>query len=114
VKHNKFNAKKTTIDGITFDSKAEANYYLELKTRLRAGEIKGFERQPEFELLPAFAKHGKKYQSMKYTADFLITHLDGSQEVIEVKGMRTRDYMLRMKLFNYNYRGLKFTEVRVP
>lgn len=109
---NKFNAKKKVVDGIKFDSKAEADYYQQLKLRLRAGEIKGFGRQPKFEILPKFEKHGKKYRPITYTADFEIHHLDGSVEIVEVKGMRTKDYMLRMKLFNFQYRDLKFTEVR--
>lgn len=111
-KKQKYNNRKTIVDGITFASKAEAIYYQELKLRKRAGDIQDFSLQPEFQLLPAFKKHGKKYQPMKYTADFKILHNDGSTEIIEVKGVRTRDYMLRMKLFNYRYPDLKFTEVK--
>lgn len=112
VKKLKYGNKKVTVDGIAFASKAEARYYQELKLRLKAGEIKGFGCQPKFELLPKFEKHGKKYHAMTYTADFEVHHLDGSIEIIEVKGMRTRDYMQRMKLFNYRYPDLKFTEIR--
>lgn len=111
-KKQKYNNRKTVVDGITFASKAEARYYQELKLRKLAGDIQDFSLQPEFELLPSFKKHGKRYQGMRYTADFKITHNDGSTEIIEVKGVRTRDYMLRMKLFNFTYRDLKFTEIR--
>ncbi len=33
ARRNKYGAKKTTLDGITFDSKAEARYYAALKQR---------------------------------------------------------------------------------
>lgn len=108
---NKFNAKKKTIDGIVFASKAEADYYCKLKLLKQAGEIKDFELQPTFELLPAFTKHGKKFLPATYTADFKVTHLDGSVEIVEVKGYKTQDYRLRMKLFNFTHRDIKFTEI---
>ena len=41
-KKSKYNAKKTWIDGICFDSKAEANYYAMTKMLVRAGELHGF------------------------------------------------------------------------
>jgi hypothetical protein len=37
---------------------------------------------------------------------------DGSKKVVEVKGYRTRDYMLRRKLFEWLYREYEFEEVR--
>ena len=40
---NKYNAVKTTIDGIKFDSKKEAKYYLYLKDKLEKGEIYNLE-----------------------------------------------------------------------
>ena len=43
-----------------------------------------------------------------------MTFADGHSEVIEVKGMRTRDYLLRKKLFLYKMRkeNIIFREVR--
>lgn len=108
---NKYFNKKITVDGIIFASRAEADYYCRLKLLKQAGEIKDFELQPRFEILPAFSKQGKKYKATTYTADFLIRHNDDSQEVIEVKGYKTQDYRLRMKLFNFTHRDIKFTEI---
>lgn len=45
---------RTTIDGITFDSKLEAQYYEYLKAEKKAGRVKDFVLQPEFVLQPAF------------------------------------------------------------
>lgn len=44
--------KKTTIDGITFDSKMESDYYLYLKDLKKANKIKDFKMQPSFILQP--------------------------------------------------------------
>ena len=42
---NKFGAKRTTIDGITFDSKLEADRYIQLKLLEKAGKITVFSRK---------------------------------------------------------------------
>ena len=60
-KKTKYRANKTSIDGHTFDSKKEAEYYCELKMRLQAKEINGFCLQPTFMLAPG----------LKYKADFI-------------------------------------------
>src|SRR5690554_5072280 len=86
---SKYHNKKTTVYGKTFDSKAEADYYLELRHRLKAGEIKGFGCQPRIPLLPGFEKQGRKIRPVTYIADFIIEHNDGSIEYIDVKGMET-------------------------
>ena len=43
--YNKYHSKKVNIDGITFDSKKEANSYCELKLLEKAGEIDCLKRQ---------------------------------------------------------------------
>jgi hypothetical protein len=110
---NKYKAKKTVIDGHEFPSRREAEYYLLYKSMLQRGEIKDLQLQPRFELIPSFTNwQGKKCRPCHYTADFLLTYPDGRQRVIEVKGFRTRDYMLRRKLFEWQYREYEFEEVR--
>lgn len=74
-KKSKFNAKKTPLDGHTFDSKKEADYYCELKNRLQAKDIRGFCLQPIFILAPG----------LKYKADFIVFNNDNTTEVIDVK-----------------------------
>lgn len=97
-KKNKYNAKKTEVDGITFDSAKEARKYAELRLLQRAGEVTEIELQPKFTLLPGFRYRGKKIQGVTYTADFLVTYKDGSRQIVETKGYKTRDYILRKKL----------------
>lgn len=108
---SKYNARKTVVDGITFDSKKEANYYCELRMRRFAGEIKGFDLQVPFELQPSFKYQGKTIRAIKYIADFVIKHKDGSEEVVDVKGMRTETYKVKKKLFQFKHPDMKFTEV---
>ena len=114
-KANKYNAQKTTVCGRTFDSKREAEVYLELLTQKQAGEIVRIGFQPSYTLLEGFRDNqGNKQRAITYTADFFVTYADGRHEVIEVKGMRTRDYLLRKKLFLHMMRDtdIIFREVR--
>ena len=46
----KYNNVKTTIYGVTFDSKKEAGRYVELRMLLRQGAISDLETQPKFQL----------------------------------------------------------------
>ena len=106
---SKYGAKKITIDGITFDSKDEGRYYLYLKDLKAKGEIVNFELQPKYELQPSFKKYGKTHRAITYAPDFLIYHLNGTEELIDVKGMSTQQGEMRRKLFDYKYPNLKLT-----
>lgn len=105
----KYNNNKIVLDGITFDSKEEARYYEYLKTKRAAGEIQNFELQPNYILQPSFKRDGRTIRAITYTADFLVYHLDGSEEVIDVKGMETQQGIMRRKMFWYEYPDLKLT-----
>ena len=114
-KQNKYNARKTVMCGHTFDSKREAEVYLELLAQKQAGEIVRIGFQPSYTLLAGFKDNtGKKQKPITYTADFFVTYADGHSEVIEVKGVKTRDYLLRKKLFLHMMRDtdIIFREVR--
>jgi hypothetical protein len=82
-KKNKMGAKKTKVDGITFDSQAEARRFVELKFLRDFGEVSMFLRQPMFDL-PG---------NTKYRADFLIFWESGQVTVEDVKGHRTDAYI---------------------
>lgn len=53
----KYGNRKAVIDGITFDSKKEAQRYTELKSLEKAGKITGLQLQREFEQIPAQREH---------------------------------------------------------
>lgn len=97
---NKYRAKKTTVDGITFDSKKEANRYCELKLEAKAipPVIADLELQPEFDLIGADGNPLKSDagRTLKYKADFRYYHLIKGCWVIEdSKGYQTPEYKLK-------------------
>lgn len=84
---NKFNAKRTFVDGITFDSKREANRYGVLKGLRDAGIVIRFLRQVPFDL-PG---------GVKYRLDFLVWWADGRVTFEDVKGFKTQVYAIKKK-----------------
>ena len=96
---SKYGAVKTSVDGQTFDSKKEADYYCELKLRLQSGDIRGFCLQPVFILAPG----------LKYKADFIVINNDGTAEIIDTKGFKTKEYIAKKKIFVDKY-NLKIKE----
>ena len=100
IRKTKYRAYKTSVDGHTFDSQKEAQFYCDLKNRLRANDIKGFCLQPIFILAPG----------LKYKPDFIIFNNDGTQEIVDVKGFKTKEYIAKKKVFEEKYQ-LKITEI---
>ncbi|TCV66302.1 DUF1064 domain-containing protein [Neorhizobium sp. S3-V5DH] len=96
---NKFGAKKTVVDGVTFDSKRESEVYSDLLNLHRAGEISGLVRQRAFNLIVEGQIIGR------YTADFaFIDHReDGRFRVVDVKGVITRDFRRVQKIIKAIY-----------
>ena len=97
---SKYRANKTSVDGHTFDSQKEADYYVELKNRLKANDIDGFCLQPTFILAPG----------LKYKADFIVFNSDNTYEVIDVKGLKTKEYIAKKKVFENKY-NMKIKEI---
>lgn len=103
MKH-KFNAKKTVLDGITFDSKAEAKRYGELKLLEKRGEITDLELQPRYDLAVEGVKLGF------YKGDFRYRDRAGALHVEDVKGVRTPLYALKAKLVKALH-GIEIEEI---
>lgn len=99
-KYSKYNAKKTVVDGIEFDSLREADRYCELKLLEKANEIRNLELQPRFLLQDKFVdKHGKTHRKIEYVADFMYIDKCGKTIVEDVKGVLTDVYKLKKKMF---------------
>jgi hypothetical protein len=91
-RRSKYGNKKTEVDGIPFDSKAEAQRYRELKLMQIAGQIERLELQPEFEL----RVNGEKV--CIYRADFRYHKHNGTTTVVEdVKNKATATPVYRLK-----------------
>lgn len=104
----KYNNKKTVIDGITFDSKAEARRYTELKILERAGEISNLEDHVKYELQPKFKRGKKTIQAITYEADF--RYIENGAVVLEDvkggkngKGTRTQVFDLKAKILQFRF-----------
>ncbi len=123
----KYNNKKITLDGITFDSRKEANRYRELKLLEKAGKISDLRLQVKFQLIPPqyeitaerYARGKKKGQYKRgkllerecaYIADFVYIDADGEIVVEDTKGMRTKDYIIKRKLMLERH-GIRIKEV---
>ena len=109
---NKYGAKKTEIDGITFASKHEAERYIELKYMERAHLISDLQLQRVFTLIVAQRdKDGKIIERpCKYIADFVYKDKDGKTVVEDAKGMRTDVFRIKKKLMLSIY-GIRVKEV---
>lgn len=111
---NKYHARKCTIAGITFDSRKEANRYMELSLLQQAGEISNLEVHPRYEILTGFEFQGEKIRKAEYEADF--TYIDHGRRVIEdVKSEVTKTplFSLKMKLLKSRMKDVTELEIKV-
>ncbi len=105
---NKFNAKRTELDGKVFASKGEAARYAELKIMERAGMIQALETQPKFVLQEGFTdEQGQRHRPITYIADFRYVE-NGMRVVEDFKGRETEVFKLKRKLFAKAFPGYVF------
>lgn len=91
-KRSKYGNKTTYYNGYNYHSKFEANYAQELDLRLKAGEIKSWQRQVKMSL-DVNGKH-----ICNYYIDFLVIHSDDEREYVEVKGFATDLWRIKWRL----------------
>ena len=102
-KRHKYGAVKTAIDGIEFDSKAEALYYQLHK------HDNGMKMQEKFVLMDKFRLNGKVYREIAYKPDFTFYDENGNlTKVVDVKGVLTPEFKIKSKLFANRY-GMQIT-----
>ncbi len=96
-KPSKYRSIKTVVDGLTFDSKAEARRYQELRLLERAGRISHLVLQPRITL----TSHGVKI--CVYIPDYVYFDEETLSQVFEdVKSPATaanRAFRIKQKLF---------------
>ncbi len=88
---SKWHNVRTTVDGITFASKREADRYAELRLELLAGEISALELQKRYSL------DVNGVHICDYVADFVYKR-DGLQIVEDAKGKATDLYKIKRAL----------------
>lgn len=109
---NKYRNKKIMIDEIKFDSIAEGRRYKELKLLEKAGKISDLELQPKFELQEKYTNaKGEHVRAITYKADFC--YIENEKIIVEdVKGMETKEFKLKKKLFEYKYKDVEFRLIK--
>lgn len=101
-KKSKFkNIRCQSADGKNFASRLERDYYEQLLLRWKAGDIRWFILQPNFELEGCVV----------YRADFLVITAAGEVEVIDTKGYLKPETKNKLKQMKARY-GIEVQLVR--
>lgn len=100
---NKYGAKMTMYRGCRYHSKKEAEYAMELDSLLLKKEILGWHGQVDLKLKV------NGVHVCKAVVDFLVIHLDGTKEYVEVKGYATAVWKLKRKLIAAVHPDIKYT-----
>jgi len=102
---HKYHARATTVDGIRFDSRKEANRYRDLTILAALGQIQQLEMHPQFSIAVVELFRGLELGPSVvacgvYTADFRYVTTAGEVIVEDVKSgpTRTEAYRLRKRL----------------
>jgi hypothetical protein len=112
-KAHKYGAKRKEVDGIGFDSTAEANAYIKLRALEKSEEIHTLTTQPRFVLQEAFTdKEGRKHRAIEYRADFSFIKFGPCSRriVVDVKGMATEAFKIKWKLAIARYPEVLFRQ----
>lgn len=127
-KKSKYKAQKAQIrksDGSveSFDSKKEARRFVELRFMEQAGKVENLQRQVKFVLIPAQREEDRIGKSggiikgkviereVAYYADFVYSDRESGETVVEdVKGIRTKEYILKRKMMLY-FHGIRIKEI---
>lgn len=95
-KQSKYKNKKTVVSGIMFDSKKEAQRYIDLVALINAGLVR------DLNLQRPYAITINNMLVCEYVADFVYGKMvpDGTWVTVveDAKGMKTAEYRLKKKL----------------
>ena len=113
-KERKYHNLPTVVNGIHFDSRKEANRYIELMSLQSAGKIRKLKLQEQFTLQESYVTDtGERVRAIRYRADF--TYHEGAKGVqvvedVKSRATRTREYAMKKKLLKDRF-GIDITEV---
>jgi ribosomal protein L23 len=107
---SKYNARKTWVDRIQFDSMAEAKRYRDLKLLQEHRKISKLEVHRKFPWVCTYEADGRVWKrSYFYEADFTYEQ-NGELVVEDVKGVRTKEYIRKRQIIEKLY-GITIKEV---
>lgn len=118
----KYRNRKVRIGSREYASQKEANRRQMLLLLQKAGKISELREQVTYELIPTIrepdtfgprggVRKGKVIErGVSYIADFVYKDESGCEIVEDTKGFRTKDYIIKRKLFLWRY-GIRIKEV---
>lgn len=110
-RRSKYSANGREEDGHWFPSKAEADRYLQLKEMLLDGKIE------DLELQPSYPMYVNNILVATYRADFrykkILNGMARKRIVEDVKGMHTKEYLLKMRLMKAVHPDVVVTEIHL-
>lgn len=116
VGSSKYHNRRVSLEGLTFDSQAEASRYRELLILEQAGEIIGLRVHPRIELVPAFVdRYCHKQRAIVYVGDFGYWE-PGKEDTLvveDVKGVETEGFRLKRRLVLWRRRDIDLRVLHV-
>ena len=110
---NKYKNTKTTYKNIKFDSLLERDFYIYLEKQKEQGQVVSIKLQPVFLLQEGFRDYrGRAVRKIEYKADFEVEYANGQVVIYDTKGMLTKDFNLKYKMFLFKYNHLPLILVK--
>lgn len=104
TRQSKYKNTITKIGDKSFDSAMESRYYRYLNKLIAQGVVTSFQCQVPYIVADSFTKPGvKKFNNIRYIADFVVQYADGHEEIIDVKGAMTDVFKIKRHLFEQRY-----------
>lgn len=99
-KRPKYGNRKVSGGGNKFASKKEALFFLKLRDLEAAGKIHGLKCQVKFKfpINGQNVRYPESNRELSYIADFEYFTSEGIRKVVDVKGLKTRDYKIKRAL----------------
>lgn len=112
MRRSKYGAKKTVVDGIRFDSKAEARRWCELVVMQKAGEISNLTRQVPFELAPKvkYTDAARATPALRIVVDFVYRDRSGQIVYEDCKGVVTEGARIKRHLMMAQGKEVRFVK----
>jgi hypothetical protein len=109
-RRSKYGARRSEYAGEVYDSRGEAEYARTLDLRKAAGAIRDWRRGTSWMLLES--PTGRKRDGIEYIPDFHVWDAQGDFYVLDFKGVLTREFRLKAKLWRAVYPAIPLVIVK--
>ena len=108
-KPNKYGNETFWHDGLYFQSKKELSDYENHKLLHKAKAIAGFLWQGCLVLTEG--GEDNEHKAVTYRPDIVVLYNDGTYEIREDKGKKTKDYIIKKKIIDQKFPKINFNEI---